>query len=58
MAMLRCNVQRSAANCAMQSSQAALHVQSKACQQQLVHDMVVAVARSQVTGRHALRIIA
>ena len=54
MAMLGCNVQGCAAHRAMQSGEAALHVQAKACQEQLVHDLVVAMAGCQVTRGHAL----
>lgn len=57
MAMLSCNVQRSAPHRAMEGGEAPLHVQGKACQQQLVHDLMVTMPGSQVAGRHSLGVI-
>ena len=57
-AMLGCNVQGGAANSAVEGSQAPLHVQSKACQQQLVHDLMVAMPRRKVARGHALSVVA
>lgn len=57
-AMLRGDMQGSAADRAVQGCEAPLHVQSKPRQQQLVHDLVVAVAGGQVAGGHALGVIA
>ena len=58
MAMAGGNVESSAAHRAMQGSEAPLHVQSKACQQQLVQDVMIAVAGCQVSWRHALMVVA
>ncbi len=55
--MLGSNVQRSAAHRAMQGSEATLHVQPKPSQQQLIHDLMVAMPRCQVPWRHALGVV-
>lgn len=58
MAVLSCNMQGGAADRAVEGCEAPLHVQGKPRQQQLVHDLMVAVAGSQVAGGHALGVIA
>ncbi len=55
--MLGSNVKGSAAHRAMQGSEAPLHVQAKASQQQLIHDLVVAMPSCQVPWRRALGIV-
>lgn len=57
MSVLCCDVQCSAAQGAVKGCQAPLHVQSKPRQQQLIHDLMVAMPRRQVAGRHALGVI-
>ena len=58
MAIAGSNVESSAADRAMQGCEAPLHVQGKASQQQLVQDLVVAMAGCQVAGGHALVVVA
>lgn len=55
--MLSSNVQGSASHRAVEGGEAPLHVQRKAGQQQLVHDLVVAMPSSQVPWGHALSVI-
>jgi hypothetical protein len=55
--MLGSNVQGSAAHRAMQGSEPPLHVQPKPSQQQLIHDLMVAMPGCQVPWRHALGIV-
>lgn len=55
--MLGSNMQRSAAHRAMQGGKPPLHVQPKPSQQQLIHDLMVAMPGCQVPWRHALGVI-
>ena len=56
--MAGCNVEGSAADRAMQGGETPLHVQRIASQQQLVQDVVIAMAGRQVARGHALVIVA
>ena len=56
--MASCNVDGSAAQRAMQGSEAPLHVQGIPRQQQLVQDLVVPMPGCQVAWGHALVVIA
>ena len=58
MTMLSSNMQSGAADRPMEGCEAPLHVQGKPRQQQLVHDLMVAMAGGQVAGGHALGVIA